>query len=173
MQPQEIAQLYQTMNQTAINFGEDCLLHELVSRQCTSVPDRVAVVWQDQQLTYAELDQLSNAIAARLSSQGVAPGDLVGICCSRQLDMPALLLGILKAGAAYVPLDPEYPLARLKDMVSDSRIQVVLAHPAQEPIVASFGVPVIFADGIAPSCHNSISIEPQSARLLDSSRPHT
>ena len=60
--------------------------------------------------------------------------------------MPALLVGILKAGAAYVPLDPDYPIARLSDMVEDSRVQVVLAHRAQEHIVESFGVPVIFAD---------------------------
>ncbi len=110
MNQQEVTKLYASMNGSAVDLGDDCLLHELIARQCKSTPESIAVVWQDRALTYARLDQLSDQIAGRLRAEGVTTGTLVGICCSRQLDMPALLLGVLKAGGAYVPLDPDYPL---------------------------------------------------------------
>ena len=171
MSQPEVAKLYASMNGSAVEFGADCLLHELVSHQCSCTPDNIAVVWEDRALTYGQLDQLSDQIAGRLCAQGVIPGTLVGICCSRQLDMPALLLGVLKAGGAYVPLDPEYPTARLVDMVDDSRVRVILAHQAQESIVQSFNVPVIFADQPEPTMVNDRVVSTPGSSLLDPSQP--
>ena len=77
--------------------------------QVEKTPDAVAVVFEDQQLTYRELNKRANQLAHYLRKLGVGPEVLVGICVERSLEMVVGLLGILKAGGAYVPLDPEYP----------------------------------------------------------------
>ncbi|KOX09245.1 hypothetical protein ADL05_26815, partial [Nocardiopsis sp. NRRL B-16309] len=94
------------------------------ARHC---PDRIAVVSDDHQLSYAALDQWANRIAHLLRDRGVDRGSLVGLCVPRSTEMVAALLGILKAGAAYVPLDPAYPRERLSFMASDARLHTVLA----------------------------------------------
>ena len=167
----ETARHYEQMNCTRVEFNAAVLLHDLISSQVAKTPERIAVVWDDRQLTYAELNALSDQIAQRLIAHGITAGCLVGVCCSRQLDMPALLIGILKVGAAYVPLDPDYPIARLKDMVDDSHVRVVLAHRANAGIVESFGVPVIYADD-PNSSSRPLSALPSNQRLpFDSTQP--
>lgn len=150
----EVAKIYESMNDTHCDLPEGAMLHDLISQQCKRTPSNIAVVWNDQQLTYSQLESLSNGIAKNLAKQGIGRGSLVGVCCSRKLDMPALLLGILKAGAAYVPLDPDYPIARLIDMVEDSHVQAVLAHSAQAEIVKNFQAPTIFADAESESANS-------------------
>ena len=84
-------------------------------------PDAVAMVFEDQQLTYRELNARANQLAHYLRKQGVGPEVLVGICMERSFEMVVGLLGILKAGGAYVPLDAEYPKERLAFMVRGHR----------------------------------------------------
>ncbi|NEB06935.1 AMP-binding protein, partial [Streptomyces sp. SID13726] len=81
-------------------------------------------------LDYAALDRRANRIAHRLRALGAGPGTLVGVCLSRGLDMPAGLLGVLKSGAAFVPLDPDYPAARLGHVLGDARPAAVLVDAA-------------------------------------------
>src|SRR6185436_1523188 len=96
--------------------AEACL-HELIEAQAASTPDALAVVFEDERLTYAELDRCANRLARHLDSLGVGPDVPVGLLVERSLDMVVGLLGILKAGGAYVPLEPGSPGERLESML--------------------------------------------------------
>jgi amino acid adenylation domain-containing protein len=103
-------------------------IYQLVEKQVSLTPDSVAVIFADQQLTYAELNERANHLAHYLCSLGVKADCLVGLCVERSLEMIIGILGILKAGAAYLPLDPEYPMERLSFMVKDAQISVLLSQ---------------------------------------------
>nr|QDA77045.1 polyketide synthase/nonribosomal peptide synthetase [Jahnella sp. MSr9139] len=115
-------------NDTATGYPSDRCIHELFEAQVERTPDAVAVVFEGQELTYAELNRRANQLARHLQSLGVGPEVLCGLCVERSLEMVVALLGILKAGGAYVPLDPSYPRERLAFMLEDSRISVLLAR---------------------------------------------
>jgi amino acid adenylation domain-containing protein len=104
------------------------LVQDLVSAQLLVGADRVAVRQGTSALTYAQLDGRANRIAHRLRSMGVQRGQLVGVCVDRTVDLPAALLGVLKAGAAYVPLDAAFPAARLTYMLQDAGVEVVVSQ---------------------------------------------
>ncbi len=103
-------------------------------------PSAPALVLGNQTLSYRDLDQITNRMARYLNRQGVKPGDCVGLCLSRSIEMVASLIGILKAGAAYVPLDPAYPVDRLAVMVEDARVQRILVHGTNRTLFASENV---------------------------------
>ena len=113
-------------NDTAMEYPKDACLHELIERQAKHTPAAIAVVGEHSQLTYEELNSRSNQLARYLSKLGVVPGTLVGIFMDRSSEMLVALVATLKAGAAYVPLDPSYPGERLAFMVRDSGLNVVL-----------------------------------------------
>lgn len=106
-------------------------IHHLVERQVSQTPDKVAVVFQGQSLTYRELNQKANQVAHYLVQMGVKPDVLVGVCLERSLEMIIALLGVLKAGGAYVPLDPSYPCDRLAFMIEDSGLPILLTEQRQ------------------------------------------
>jgi amino acid adenylation domain-containing protein len=126
-------------------YPQDALIHELFEQQAAARPDAVAVVYEEQSLTYGELDARANAIAHELIALGVQPDDRVAICVERSLEMIIGLLGILKAGGAYVPLDPAYPVDRLRYMLEDSTPVALLTQSRLQNLVADLGgnVPVI------------------------------
>jgi aspartate racemase len=93
---------------------------------CKSYPDRIAVALRNQELTYADLDSRVNGILATLIKEGVTPGQPVGLCMDRSFDMIASMLAILRAGACFVPLDPSYPVERLRFMISDTQVTVII-----------------------------------------------
>ncbi|MFH9550555.1 amino acid adenylation domain-containing protein [Streptomyces sp. NPDC017435] len=101
-------------------------VHEVFEAQAARTPDAVAVVFEDQELSYAELDTRANRIAHLLRAKGVGPEDLVGICLERGIELMPALLGVLKSGAAYLPLDPANPADRLAYIVRDANAPVVL-----------------------------------------------
>jgi amino acid adenylation domain-containing protein len=116
-------------NDTKVAYrGAGACLHELFAAQAKLTPQSVAAVMGNQQWTYAELDERANRIAGRLQQLGVKPEERVGIFVQRSLEMTAGMLGVLKAGAAYVPLDPAYPEERIKLMVRDADVRVVLTQ---------------------------------------------
>ncbi|MES2732439.1 MAG: amino acid adenylation domain-containing protein, partial [Bacteroidota bacterium] len=116
-------------NDTATQYPADKCIQELFEQQVTKNPDAVAVVFEDQQLTYGELNRHANQLAHYLiEHQQVKPDSLVGICIDRSLEMVIGILGILKAGGAYVPLDPDYPEARLAYMLDDAQLSTVLTQ---------------------------------------------
>ena len=121
-------QLLVEWNKTRTEYPQDKCIHQLFEEQVERTPDHVAVVFEDQQLTYRELNAKANQLAHYLQTLGVGPEVLVGICVERSLFMVVGLLGILKAGGAYVPLDPEYPKERLAFMLEDTQVSVLLTQ---------------------------------------------
>ncbi|OYE03038.1 non-ribosomal peptide synthetase [Nostoc sp. 'Peltigera membranacea cyanobiont' 232] len=118
-------------NNTTREYPQDKCIHRLFEEQVERSPDAIAVVFEDKQLTYRELNAKANQLAQYLQSLGVGPEVLVGICVERSLYMVVGLLGILKAGGAYVPLDPAYPIERLAFMLEDSSVPVLLTQAQQ------------------------------------------
>ncbi|WP_375773015.1 amino acid adenylation domain-containing protein [Archangium gephyra] len=116
-------------NQTRTEYPRHATVHGLFEEHAARQPEAVAVEYEGQRLTYAELNVRANQVARALQRLGVGVGTLVGLCAGRSLELMAAMLGILKAGAAYVPLDPTYPPERLALMVEDSGVPVVLAQP--------------------------------------------
>ncbi|WP_315791701.1 amino acid adenylation domain-containing protein [Fischerella sp. JS2] len=113
-------------NATQTDYDLTICLHQLIEAQVERKPDAIAVSFAGEQLTYRELNQRANQLAHYLQTLGVKPEVLVGICIERSLEMLVGLLGILKAGAAYLPLDPAYPQERLELILSDSQVSVLL-----------------------------------------------
>ena len=120
-------------NDTQTEYPQDKCIHQLFEEQVKLTPDAVALVYQNEQLTYRELNTRANQLAHHLQGLAVGPEVLVGICVERSLEMVVGLLGILKAGGAYVPLDATYPQERLAYMLSDSQVSVLLT---QEKLVS-------------------------------------
>ncbi|MEM7747015.1 MAG: MupA/Atu3671 family FMN-dependent luciferase-like monooxygenase [Pseudomonadota bacterium] len=108
-------------------------VHTLFERQAASTPQSPALVYRDQELTYAELDERANRIANALVAKGVGPDALVGLYMTRTADLVIAALGVLKAGGAYVPLDPDYPADRLGFMIEDSELKILIRDPDGEP----------------------------------------
>lgn len=115
-------------NNTQAEFPDDQCVHQLFEAQAARTPEVIAVVHQGAQLSYAELNRRANQLAHRLQALGVGPEVPVGICIERSLEMIIGLLGILKAGGSYVPLDPAYPQERLAFMLSDADVAVLLTQ---------------------------------------------
>ncbi|BAY78555.1 amino acid adenylation domain-containing protein [Nostoc linckia NIES-25] len=124
----EQQQLLVDWNNTQADYPQDKCIHQLFEEQVERTPDAVAVVFDNQQLTYHQLNCRANQLAHYLGSLGVKPDTLVGICVERSLEMAIGLLGILKAGGAYLPLDPEYPTERLRFMLEDAQVSVLLTQ---------------------------------------------
>lgn len=126
--PESEQQLLNQWNNTQTAYPQDRCIHQLVEAQVAKTPNKIAVIFEDQQLTYHDLDQKANQLAHYLQSLGVGPEVMVGLCCDRGLDMVIGVLGILKAGGAYVPLDPAYPQERIAFMTEDAQIAVLLTQ---------------------------------------------
>ena len=115
-------------NSTALDFPKGKPINRLFEQQVELTPEALALINQNQQLTYSELNSQANQLAHYLKELGVGPGCLVGICVERSVEMMVAVLATLKAGGAYVPLDPTYPQNRLAFMLSDSGVQVLLTQ---------------------------------------------
>src|SRR5262249_38072582 len=124
-------------NQTSTDFPRNARIDQLFAAQAALSPEAVAVEFQGVRWTYRELDAHANDVARHLHSLGVGPGSRIGLCVERSLEMVAGMLGILKAGAAYVPLDPTYPSERLAFMVKDAECTVVLTLERLMDIVSN------------------------------------
>ncbi|MCF4968894.1 non-ribosomal peptide synthetase [Nostoc sp. CMAA1605] len=121
-------QLLVEWNNTHTDYPQDKCLHQLFEEQVEKTPDAVAVVFENQQLTYHQLNCRANQLAHHLRSLGVKPDGLVGICVERSLEMVVGLLGTLKAGGAYLPIDPEYPPERVSLMLEDAQVSLLLSQ---------------------------------------------
>ena len=121
-------QLLVVWNDTAVDYPRDKCVHQLFEEQVERTPDAVAVVFEEQQLTYRELNERANQLAHHLIALGVGPETLVGLCLERSADLVISILGILKAGGAYVPLDADYPLQRLEFMLRDSGLKFLVTQ---------------------------------------------
>ncbi|MEU9512926.1 amino acid adenylation domain-containing protein [Micromonospora sp. NPDC048169] len=139
-------ELLAAWNDTAADFPRDETLHGPIERRAAVTPDAVAVTIDGHSRTYAELNAQANRVAHRLRAAGVGPETLVGVCAERSVELVAGLLGVLKAGGAYLPLDPEYPADRLAFMVGDADAPVVLVQSHLRDVLPDTGATVLELD---------------------------
>lgn len=121
-------------------------LEAIFEEHARAHPDRTAVAFEATRLSYRALDRRANALAGRLRSLGVTRGSLVGLCADRSVEMVIGILGVLKAGAAYVPLDISYPPQRLAAMIADCDASVLLGQRHHEAVLVEFGRPFLLLD---------------------------
>jgi amino acid adenylation domain-containing protein/FkbM family methyltransferase len=125
---EESRRLLEEYNQTDFDFRPDVCAYQLFEECAARTPNKVAVVCEDEKLTYAELNARANQLARHLQSLGVKPETLCGICVDRSIEMVVSVLAVFKAGAAYVPLDPAYPKDRLAYMLSDAKPEILVTQ---------------------------------------------
>ena len=147
-------------NDTRAEFPADKCVHQLFEEQVERSPDAVAVVFEEDSLSYAELNARANRLAHYLQELGVKPDDRVALCVDRSLEMVVALLAVLKAGGAYVPLDPAYPPERLQFMLRDADPVALLTHSHLHNLLADMtpGLPVLLLD--APLWQDRVSDNP-------------
>lgn len=124
----EQKQILLQWNQTQTDYNQNVCLSQLFENQAEKTPDAVAVVFEEEEITYFQLNNRANKLAYQLQKLGVKPEVLVGICVERSLEMIIALLGILKAGGAYIPIDPNYPRERLSYMLNDGEISILVSQ---------------------------------------------
>jgi non-ribosomal peptide synthetase component F len=146
------------------NLPEKSFIHQLFEEQSLRTPDAIAAIFNEQQLTYRELNAKANQVAHYLKTLNVGPEVRVGLCLERSLLMLIALLGILKAGGAYVPLDPAHPKERNHIVLEDAQVSLILT---QKHLVGS-----LLADQTRVICldtkQETISLYPQHNLAIDS-----
>ncbi len=142
----EREQLLNEWNDTAANYANVPLVHQAFEAHVALTPDAPALVFGETRLTYRELNQRANQLAVYLLRQGVAGDSLVGICMERSAEMIIALLGIFKAGSAYVPLDPAFPNERLAYIVQDTRLAILFTQKSLVKKCVGLGVQTICLD---------------------------
>ena len=135
-----------TSNYYAQRYPEDKCIHQLFEEQAKDTPDSIAVVFEDQKITYSELNRKANQLAYHLISLGAKPNMLIGICMDRSIDLIIGLLGILKAGGAYLPIDLSYPQERLSFMMEDANASLLLTQKSLSDKIPSAHAKIIFLD---------------------------
>ena len=136
-------------NATATDYPAEPCLHDLIAAQAGRAPDRPAVRFEDRSLTYRRLDDAASILAARLAALGVGPDVVVGVFAERSLEMVVALLAVLKAGGAYLPLDPDYPADRVAYMLADSGVPVLLVQDHLSDRLPAHGAEVVSLTGCA------------------------
>ncbi|TFW31228.1 non-ribosomal peptide synthetase [Duganella callida] len=153
-------QLLTAFNDTARDYPDYKLIHQLFEEQAEIRPYAVAMVYQGERLGYDEVNRHANRLAHQLRAMGVQPDDRVAICMERSSAMLIGWLGILKAGAAYVPLDPGYPADRLAFMIDDCAPAVILTESAQASLLPPGDVPLFVTD--APAGLQALAARPDT-----------
>ncbi|CAA9346511.1 MAG: Polyketide synthase modules and related proteins, partial [uncultured Gemmatimonadetes bacterium] len=154
----ERVQVVEEWNATDAEYPRGACLHELFEAQARQTPQAAAVAYEDRSLTYAALDARADGLARHLRGLGVGPGSRVALCVERGPEMVAGLLGVLKAGAAYVPLDPTHPDDRLRYVLRDSAPAVLLTQSSLAERFGDAGVPLV--DLLAPAWEDGPAAEP-------------
>ncbi|MFG2011660.1 amino acid adenylation domain-containing protein [Micromonospora sp. NPDC048868] len=131
-------------NDTEVAYPTDPCLHELFEEQVRRTPDAIAVVSDERTVRYAELDREADRLARRLRAAGVRAESVVGVCLHRGVDLVVALLGVLKAGGAYLPVEPDQPADRIRYLLTDSKATTVVTGPGvdHEPLAAATGAPI-------------------------------
>ncbi|HYR08161.1 MAG TPA: condensation domain-containing protein, partial [Longimicrobium sp.] len=147
--PEERARVVEEWNRTERPYPRGVCVHELFEAQVRERPDAVALAWGDESLTYRELDARANRLANHLVRLGVGPDDRVGVLLERSAELIVSILAVLKAGGCYVPLDPGYPPERLRLMMDDSSVRVLLSRGELASLVPESGLDVVYLDQAA------------------------
>ena len=144
---QDRALIVGRFNDTAWPYPADVPVHRLFEEQVRRAPDALAVSWRDQGLSYAQLDGQAETLAGALRAAGVRPGEPVALRIGRTPDLVAGVLAILKTGAAYLPIDPDYPPGRVEFLLADARARVLVTD---SPLEAAFGGTVLDPAALVP-----------------------
>jgi amino acid adenylation domain-containing protein len=155
------------LNRTGVEYPRNLCVHELFETQVAKAPEALAVVYGKRQLTYAQLNRQANQLAHYLHKLGIKPDSRVAICMDRGIEMLVALLGVLKAGAAYVPLDPAHPQRRLQRMFQDSSPEVVLTQKHLQAAISEWGhaLPLLDLSSAAPPWKDQPENNPDRASL--------
>ncbi|MEO7091669.1 MAG: condensation domain-containing protein, partial [Polyangiales bacterium] len=156
--PRERA-LVESWNVTNVEYPRDATVHGQFAEQAARTPEAIAVVFRDASMTYRELDARSTALAAELRGLGTRPDDRIAIFADRSLEMMVGLLAILKAGAAYVPMDPAYPAERITMMLEDAKAKAVVTTSRVRARLPAVQAPVIEIDGVRAESAHATSVE--------------
>ena len=145
MSSEERQELLVDWNDTTVDHISGCV-HTMFSERVAKSPDAIAIVYEGSSLSYAELDRRSNQLAHYLQTLGVGPDVVVGLCVDRSLEMVVGILGVLKAGGAYLPLDPDYPVDRLTYMLTDAGALVLITEEGLSARFSDYGGSVFHID---------------------------
>lgn len=154
-------------NETGADYPRDLCLHQLIEAQVERTPEAVALISQGEPVSYRELNERANQLAHYLRSLGVGPDVLAGIMLDRSMEMVVTLLGILKAGGAYVPLDPEYPSERLRFMIEDAGVKVLVTQESLADRLPENRATVVLVDGDEEAIQKQSRTNPESAASAD------
>jgi amino acid adenylation domain-containing protein/FkbM family methyltransferase len=168
LQPGEWAQVVHGWNSNEITFPSDRCVHQLVEAQAERSPEATALLFEDEKLSYAELNRRANQLGQYLRELGVRPDDRVALCCKRGFEMVMAMLAVLKAGACYVPLDPAYPSERLRFILEDSAPAALISqNDLRSLLPEGLGFPVLtLNDQAAPwSFYPNANLKPASTAL--------
>jgi amino acid adenylation domain-containing protein/natural product biosynthesis luciferase-like monooxygenase protein len=146
LSPSEREQVLHAFNATACAYPSETLIHERFEAQAAARPDAAALVCGKERLSYGELNRRANRVAHRLLELGVAQDDVIAICLERSVEMVVGMLGILKAGAGYLPMDSGYPQERLTFLLEDSAPRALLTHSKLRSVLNGFSGPVFTLD---------------------------
>ncbi|MEM6803779.1 MAG: amino acid adenylation domain-containing protein, partial [Bacteroidota bacterium] len=161
----ETHQLLEVFNDTAVTYPKDKTIVDLFEEQARKTPNAIAVVYEGSVLRYKELDERSNQLARYLTDTGVAIEDLVGVCLQRGPEMIISILGIMKSGGVYVPIDPMYPADRIRYVIEDASIRVMLSSTNLVEGISDLGVDkLILLDAVSASIQRQ-SIAPLAVGL--------
>ncbi|WP_456439958.1 amino acid adenylation domain-containing protein [Caldithrix abyssi] len=155
--------ILQEWNALQIPFEDQITIHQKFEQTVEQQPERPAVVFQQQSLTFAQLNVKANQLAHFLIQQGVKPEDTIGLCMDRSIEMIVGLLGILKAGAAYVPLSPDYPEERLRFSVQDTGMKYLLTLKNNQPELKNLPLELIVLDDEQNAIHGQPTGNPALA----------
>ena len=145
-------------NNTAEDYPRTKCIHDFFEEQSAKTPDAIALIYASERISYAELNQRSNRLAHYLRKRGVQAETLVGIFLTRTPELLVAILGVLKAGGAYVPLDPKYPKDRLRSILEDSKMSLILTENGLQQWLSDFSGQVIYLDSdrmAILACENS------------------
>lgn len=124
----EKTKVLEEFNDTYVEYPKDKCVHELFTEQAAKTPDRIALVFEDEKFTYRQLDEMSNSLAHYLREKGVKPNDVVPIIAKRSWHVIVAMIGVLKAGGAYLPIADNYPIQRIIEIVKESRCKLILNY---------------------------------------------
>jgi natural product biosynthesis luciferase-like monooxygenase protein len=156
MSPEERKCLIVEWNSTAEDYSQELCIHDLFSLQALAQGDSVAVIGGNGQMTYAQLEQKSNQLARHLKAKGVGAGHIIGLCMERCPLLLAGMLGILKAGAAYLPIDPLLPDERISYMLGDARVRLVVTQSAIASRIQMGGMELVHFDADGTIARESV-----------------
>ncbi|NOQ27508.1 MAG: amino acid adenylation domain-containing protein, partial [Bacteroidales bacterium] len=145
---EEKHQLLYEFNNTKADYPKDKTIHQLFEEQVNKIPDNIAIICGDEQLTYEELNKRSEQLASSLAYNGIVSGDKVGLILERSLEMLIGIFGILKAGGVYVPIDPTFPENRIKYIIDSSESKLVLSERIYNHNNKEYPIPFIFFEDI-------------------------